>query len=84
MSYPRRGDIYWVNLDPVIGTEIAKTRPAVIISNNIGNEYSAWVIVAPVTTGGSGKVYPFEVLIPATEGGLPQSSKVVLDSLSEG
>ena len=30
---PRRGDVYWVSLDPVIGTEIRKTRPAVIVSN---------------------------------------------------
>lgn len=36
MTFPRRGEIYWVALDPVVGTEIAKTRPAVIISNDIG------------------------------------------------
>ena len=52
MSYPRRGDLYWVNLDPVVGTEIAKTRPVVIISNDIGNEFSSRVIVAPLTTAG--------------------------------
>ena len=45
MTYPLRGDLYWVNLDPVVGAEIAKTRPAVIISNDIGNEFSARVIV---------------------------------------
>lgn len=81
MSYPRRGEVYWVRLDPVVGSEIAKTRPAVIISNDIGNEFSARVIVAPLTTGGLERVYPFEVLIPAHEGGLPQASKVVLDQI---
>ena len=81
MSYPRRGEVYWVRLDPVLGSEIAKTRPAVIISNDIGNEFSARVIVAPLTTGGLERVYPLEVLIPAHEGGLPQASKVVLDHI---
>jgi mRNA interferase MazF len=81
MSYPHRGDVYWVNLDPVVGTEIAKTRPAVIISNDIGNEFSARVLVAPLTTGGQDRVYPFEVLVPAGEGGLPQASKVALDQI---
>jgi mRNA interferase MazF len=81
MSQPRRGDVYWVRLDPVIGSEIAKTRPAVIISNDIGNQFSARVIVAPLTTGGLGRVYPFEVLVPAHEGGLSQDSKVVLDQI---
>ncbi len=81
MTYPRRGDLYWVNLDPVVGTEIAKTRPAVIISNDIGNEFSARAIVAPLTTAGQDKVYPFEVLIPAAEGELPHPSKAALDQI---
>ena len=50
MSFPRRGEIYWVALDPTMGSEIAKTRPAAIISNDTGNEYSARVIVAPLTS----------------------------------
>jgi len=36
VSFPRRGEIYWVNLEPTVGTEIAKTRPALIISNDKG------------------------------------------------
>ena len=35
MKSPRRGELYWVNLDPAIGSEIAKTRPALIISNDL-------------------------------------------------
>lgn len=81
MSFPRRGEVYWVNLDPTVGTEIATTRPAVIISNDLGNEYSARVIVAPLTSRGTGRVYPFEVLIPAGEGGLTETSKVALDQI---
>jgi len=81
VSPPRRGELYWVDLDPTIGSEIAKTRPAVIISNDIGNQYSARVIVAAVTSGGTGRVFPFEVLVPAGEGGLDVTSKVLLDQI---
>jgi len=62
------GGIHWVNLDHVVGTGVARTRPAVIISNDIGNEFSARVIVALLTTAGHDKVYPFEVLVSAGEG----------------
>lgn len=81
MSFPRRGEIYWVNLDPTIGSEIAKTRPAVIISNDVGNQYADRVIVAPITSGGLARVYPFEVAVLAREGGLSHDSKVVLDQI---
>lgn len=47
---PQRGDVYWVNLDPVVGTEIRKTRPAVIVSNNSCNRYSTRVVVLPITS----------------------------------
>ncbi|MGE5813378.1 MAG: type II toxin-antitoxin system PemK/MazF family toxin [Acidobacteriota bacterium] len=47
---PRRGDVYWVNLDPVVGTEIRKTRPAVIVSNDSCNRYGTRVVVLPITS----------------------------------
>lgn len=81
VSFPRRGEVYWVNLDPSFGTEIAKTRPGVIISNDIGNQYSQRVIVAPMTSGGTHRVYPFEALVPAGEAGLTDTSKVLLDQM---
>ncbi|GAB4111939.1 MAG: type II toxin-antitoxin system PemK/MazF family toxin [Roseiflexaceae bacterium] len=81
MSFPRRGEIYWVNLDPTLGSEIAKTRPAVIISNNIGNQYADRVIVAPITSAKTERVYPFEALIPAGQAGLAVASKVLLDQI---
>lgn len=81
MSIPRRGEVYWVKLDPTIGSEIGKTRPALIVSNDIGNQYSGRVIVAPLSSGGTGKVYPFEVLIPAGEAGFARPSKVLLDQI---
>lgn len=81
MSFPRRGEVYRVELDPVVGTEIAKTRPAVVISNDLGNQYSPRVIVAPTTSRRPDRVYPFEILVPGGEGGLSQASKVLLNQI---
>ncbi len=81
MSFPRRGEVYWVSLDPTIGTEIAKTRPGVVISNDIGNQYSDRVIVAPISSADTKKVYPFEVLLRPSEGVVPKEAKVLLDQI---
>lgn len=58
----KRGEVYWVNLDPTIGSEIKKTRPAVVVSNDMNNLHAQTVTVLPLTTA-IGKVYPFEVLL---------------------
>jgi mRNA interferase MazF len=58
----RRGDVCWVALDPVVGTEIQKTRPAVIVSNDAMNQYGARVVVVPVTSNVD-HCYPGEALI---------------------
>jgi mRNA interferase MazF len=59
---PRRGDVFWVNLDPVVGTEIRKTRPAVIVSNDSCNRYGARVVVLPITSNVD-SLYPGEAMI---------------------
>ena len=59
---PKRGDVYWVDLDPAVGGETQKTRPGVIVSNDIGNEVSNVVMVAPITSKVK-RVHPFEVQI---------------------
>jgi len=59
---PRRGDIFWVYLDPARGTEIRKTRPAVVISNDSCNKYGSRVIVIPVTSNVS-SLFPGEAMI---------------------
>jgi mRNA interferase MazF len=48
----KRGDVYWVNLDPTVGTEISKTRPALVVSPDDMNEVLPRVIVAPLTSKG--------------------------------
>ncbi len=59
---PRRGDVYWVNLDPVVGTEIRKTRPAVIVSNDSCNRYGTRVVVLPITSNIE-SLYPGEAIV---------------------
>jgi mRNA interferase MazF len=56
---PKRGNVFWVNLDPSIGTKVKKTRPAVILSNDAQNSVGQRVLAAPVTSNGS-RLYSFE------------------------
>ena len=58
----KRGSIWWVEFDPSVGTEINKTRPAVIVSNDIANQHLARVVVVPLTSNVS-RVYPGEALV---------------------
>ena len=58
----RRGDVVWVELDPARGTEIRKTRPAVVISNDSCNRYGSRVVVLPVTSNVS-SLFPGEARI---------------------
>ena len=60
----KRGEIWWVNLNPVIGSETAKTRSCLILQNDIGNEFSDTTVVIPFLASGN---YPFIVNVQATE-----------------
>ncbi|MCG2821938.1 MAG: type II toxin-antitoxin system PemK/MazF family toxin, partial [Candidatus Atribacteria bacterium] len=80
MAYPKKGEIYLVNFDPTIGHEVKKKRPAVIISNNIHNQFSPLVTVAPLSSN-INKVYPFEVYIPKESAGLNENSKIMIIQL---
>lgn len=71
----KKGSVWLVSLEPIIGREIGKTRPAVVISNEINNEYAETVTVIPITSSVS-KVYPFEVLLSKEKANLPKDSKV--------
>ena len=61
-DFPKRGDVWWVNFDPAIGTESMKTRPAVIVSNDISNEFLERVQVVPITSNVT-KIYPSEAIV---------------------
>ncbi len=74
-DFPRYGDIYEVDLDPVIGSETGKRRPALIVSNDVNNQHSETVTVLPITGQPTRKQYPFEVLLPKGVGGLTVDSR---------
>ena len=59
---PKRGDVFWVALDPTLGTEIKKTRPAVIVSNNSCNTFGSRVVVLPLTSNVD-SLYPGEAAL---------------------
>ncbi len=80
MEYPKKGDIYLVNFDPTIGHEVTKKRPSLIISNNIHNQYSPLVTVAPLSSNIE-KVYQFDVYIPKNEANLTFNSKIMIIQL---
>jgi mRNA interferase MazF len=75
----RRSEIRLVNLDPVVGSEAANTRPGVIVSNDGANTTAqrlgrGVVTVVPITSN-INRVYPFQTLLPADETGLDDDSK---------
>ncbi len=81
VAFPRRGDIYLVNFDPTVGSEINKTRPALVIQNDIGNRYSPVTIVAAISSKFDVPPYPTEVIMESKESGLPLASAVVLNQI---
>ena len=82
MTPPRRGEIYLVEVDPARGREIQKTRPALIIQNDIGNKHSPVTIVAAITSKLSPTPYPVEVVVSPTKGnGLTAASAIKLGQI---
>ena len=75
----RRGEIRWVDLEPVLGAESNKRRPAVIVSNDgantTANRLGRGVITVVPVTSNTSRVYPFQVLLDADEAGLARDSK---------
>ena len=76
----RRGEIWTVDLEPVVGSEQGKARPALIIQNDIGNLYSPVLIVAAITSGENAR-YDVQVEVKALEGGLHYNSIVLLNQI---
>ena len=81
IARPRRGEVYLVAFDPTLGAEIRKTRPALILQNDVANRASPITIVAALTTKFDQELYPTEVLVRAPEGGLDADSVVLLNQI---
>ncbi len=74
--FPRRGDVHWVELDPGVGAEMKKTRPCVILTNDIVNQRRRTVVMIPLTST-SPKKFPLYVELPSVGGG----SQAVIDQM---
>ncbi len=81
VSFPRRGEVYLVNFHPTLGAEIKKTRPALILQNDIGNRYSPLTIVAAIISRYEERLYPHQVLVTAPEGGVRVNSLALLNQI---
>lgn len=71
-----RGEVWWIEFDPAVGSEIRKKRPAVIVSNDSANRILARVVVVPLTSN-TGRLYPSEALVTISG----QSSKAMADQI---
>src|SRR5450631_2913649 len=81
-SYPRRGEIYLAALDPALGREIKKTRPALVIQNDVSNRLSDLTIVAPITSTVRFPLNPVHVLLEANPTtGLSTTSVALLNQV---
>jgi mRNA interferase MazF len=77
----KRGDLFWVNLNPSKGSEQAGRRPVLILQNDVGNELAPTTIIAPLTTKSFSKEYPTNVNIPKGTAGLKTNSTVLLSQI---
>ena len=77
----RRGEIYYADLSPVVGSEQGGVRPVLIVQNDIGNKYSPTVIVAAITSQINKAKLPTHIEISASEYGLPKDSVILLEQI---
>lgn len=76
-----RGSVFLATLDPTVGSELRKTRPVVIVSNDANNEKANTVTVVPLTSKNLDRIHMFEVKIALAVGTLPVSSKAKVDQI---
>ena len=81
VSFPQRGEIYLVSFDPTVDHELQKTRPAVIIQNDVSNQYSPMTILAALSSQFADPPFPRETIIEPHESGLPKRSAVILNQI---
>lgn len=77
----KRGDIYYADLSPVVGSEQGGVRPVLIVQNDIGNKYSPTVIAAAITSQREKNKLPTHIQVNADECGLSRDSIVLLEQV---
>ena len=77
----KRGEIYFADLSPVVGSEQGGVRPVLIIQNNVGNKYSPTVIVSAITSQLSKAKLPTHIELPSSKYHLPKYSVVLLEQI---
>ena len=77
----RRGEIYYAELNPVVGSEQGGTRPVLVIQNNIGNQYSPTTIIAAITSQISKAKLPTHVEVRAQRSGLEKDSVILTEQI---
>ncbi|MCL1790747.1 MAG: type II toxin-antitoxin system PemK/MazF family toxin [Peptococcaceae bacterium] len=77
----RRGEIYYAELNPVVGSEQGGTRPVLVIQNNIGNQYSPTTIIAAITSQISKAKLPTHVEVRAHRSGLEKDSVILTEQI---
>jgi mRNA interferase MazF len=80
-NFPRRGEIYFADLDPVVGHEQGGQRPVLIIQNDVNNQYSSVLIVAAITSAPARKRYPVDVVITLGDSNLIKGARVLLNQI---
>ena len=78
----KRGEIYWVEFDPIKGSEQDGLRPALVVQNDVGNRFSPTTVVAAVTRTIPPRQYPFVVIAEPDESGLSARSVVNCSQLA--
>lgn len=77
----RRGDIYYADLSPVVGSEQGGMRPVLIVQNDVGNKYSPTVIAAAITSKTSKSKLPTHIEVYADKYGLAKDSVILLEQI---
>ena len=77
----KRGEIYFADLSPVIGSEQGGVRPVLVVQNDVGNKYSPTVIAAAITSQLEKAKLPTHIQLPAEKYGLPKNSIVLLEQI---
>ena len=77
----KRGELYYADLSPVVGSEQGGVRPVLVVQNDVGNKYSPTVIAAAITSKMSKTKLPTHIDVPGEDAGLAKDSIILLEQI---